>query len=815
MLLQDFNEIDRHLVDAEALFETLSALNELKHWTAADEPTPMIERQLEFWKSLLPIYKGLREKLKATGVGYQGMVYRQAAERIAAYGQTHPDTRFIFIGFNALNTAERTIIRHLLDEGSARIFWDADTHYLDNPIHDAGLFMRQYRKEWNTLEGQLEGISNHLSAPKDIQIIGLPKSVSQAKYCGELIQMLKNEEPSVLGKAALVLSDESLLQPVLHGLPGSLNGVNVTMGYPIEQSPFAQLFRLLFELANEPSFPRWPASRFLEVLAEPHLAQWFKSQGFHPDSIRPNLLRNNPLYLDRASLIEAGIPESVLEILLPKAADLLPLPLTKFFLRLIEALRPVLAASNQLLELEYLHHFHSLFSRLEGLISEYTFLSDIKGLYGLYQQLLREEKIDFQGEPLEGLQVMGMLESRNLDFETVILSSVNEGILPSGKSNNSFIPFDVKREFGMPTYKEKDAVYTYHFYRLLQRAKRIYLLYNTEPQVLEGGEPSRFVHQLKTDPLLGPSVTMKIISPVITGRPQTLPDIPKSQGLLQRLREMGEKGISPTALSLLIEDPIKFYRKQVLRIPDPISLEETVAANTFGTVLHQAMEDLYLPQVGSRLTPEILTAMRADSGAIVTAAFRKHYLGSGQIKGKNLLALEVLKRYASRYLEAEILECSKHRVEVLGVEAKFRRAFPVPGMSGESVYLRGTVDRIERVDGQVRIIDYKTGKVIPSQVRIDSWAGLTTDPKHAKALQLLCYAWMYAGTADELPLQAGILSFKNLRQGRQWFGFKTGGRQTRDLIGKEEILEFERSLGVLLKGLFDPAVPLVTSGPGS
>lgn len=813
VLLQDFNEIDRHLVEADALFETLAALNEIKHWTAGEDPTPMIRRQLAFWKSLQPLYHAFRKILEDAGIGYQGMVYRKATEQLSAHLDTMSETEVVFMGFNALNAAESQIIREMLSAGRARIFWDADTHYVDNPIHDAGLFLRKYRDQWKELGGTLEGISNELATPKEIELVGLPKSVSQAKYCGELLDALSTEDKTLLEQTAVVLSDESMLQPVLHSLPEALDGVNVTMGYPIIQSPFAQLFRLLFECATAPTFPRWPTAKLLEVLEHPHLNTWFESEGFRPGGVRAALVRENSLFCSRQSLRDQGVPDAILELLLPKAGDLLPMPLTRFFLRLIEALRPSLAASRQNVELEYLHHFHSLFSQLEALGREYPFLSDVGGLYSLYQQLLQEAQIDFQGEPLQGLQVMGMLESRNLDFETVILTAVNEGILPAGKSHTSFIPFDVKREFGMPTYKEKDAVYTYHFYRLLQRAKRVFILYNTEPQVIEGGEPSRFIPQLKTDPLLGPSVNMKVVSPLINAMPGNLPEIPKSEALLERLREMARKGFSPTAIASLIEDPLRFYRKNVLRIPDPVSLEETVAANTFGTVLHQAMEDLYAPVVGTSLTTEDINKMKKESGGAITRAFRKHYLKTGEVSGKNLLALEVLKKYAQRYLDSEMALLQQHDIKVLAVEQEFRCPFPVPGLPENTVFLKGLVDRIESVDGQIRIIDYKTGRVIPSQLRIASWEDLISDAKRSKALQILCYAWMYSQDKGNLPIRAGIVSFKSLERGRQWFGYKTDGRKFRESIGIEDLKAFEESLGTLFLQLFDPAVPLVEEGP--
>ncbi len=256
--------------------------------------------------------------------------------------------------------------------------------------------------------------------------------------------------------------------------------------------------------------------------------------------------------------------------------------------------------------LEYLVQLHVVFNEMKEYMNKYDFISDLKSFQSLYKELLAKETLDFYGEPLEGIQIMGMLESRNLDFETVVITSVNEGVLPSGKTNSSFIPFDLKKEFKLPTYKEKDAVYTYHFYRLLQRAKNVYLLYNTEPDVLEGGEKSRFITQLLTEDAGERKITHSVASPAMELPIRENETIEKEISVLNALKERAQKGFSPSSLSQYIRNPIDFYKKYVLGIKESIDVEEVIAANTFGTVIHSSMEALYTPFIGTRLSPEKL-----------------------------------------------------------------------------------------------------------------------------------------------------------------------------------------------------------------
>ncbi len=397
--------------------------------------------------------------------------------------------------------------------------------------------------------------------------------------------------------------------------------------------------------------------------------------------------------------------------------------------------------------MEYLYRFHRLFNQLLNLISVHPFINDVKSLSSLYNELLSSETLDFKGEPLQGLQIMGMLESRNLDFETIILTSVNEGILPSGKSNNSFIPFDLKKYFGLPTYKEKDAVYTYHFYRLLQRAKNIYLLYNTEPDVLEGGEMSRLIRQLLSDENIKNKISQHIAAPLLTPTRHKAEVIEKDESLMALIKTHAQEGFSPSSLSNYIMDPMSFYKRNLLKIEDVMEVEETVAANTFGTIVHDSLEMLYTPFIGSTLDIESLKKTKTAVREVVAQNFAKSMMGGDIEHGKNLLAFNVLVRYVENFIDKEIKEVEKHKIMILGLEQKLRMTLDIPGIPFP-VALKGKLDRIDSKDGSLRIIDYKTGKVEAKNVEIVDWSAIIEDYAHSKAFQLLCYASLYRANAN-------------------------------------------------------------------
>lgn len=810
MVLQDFNEVDRHLISSKKLFSYLTDIQELNHWYLNSEKTSLMQNYIQFWKTLPLLYENYTEQLIDLGIGYQGLIYRMACANLAEYQKSNKEAIHIFIGFNALNTAESYLIQEIISDSKSDIYWDIDTSFLDDPLHDAGYFIRQHKKNWRFLQKHpLKGISNHYKSPKNIQITGVPKNVSQMKYIGHLLEQFSTSSNTKLRNTAVVLGDETLLNPLMNSVPQTVEAVNITMGYPLLKTPLSGVFLQFFELYLSQD-KRGLFYKGVFAFLSNNYIQMILSGG---DQITPNALideikKNNWAYINKDILERLERDYKVPVTLL--SFDQKPLPgiFLQRCLRLVNLLKDRFEEREDYVGLEYLYHFYSLFNQLMVMIQTFPFVDDLKTLYGLFKELLSSETIDFQGEPMEGLQIMGMLESRNLDFETVIIASVNEGILPSGKVSNSFIPFDVKKEFNLPTYKEKDAVYTYHFYRLLQRAKNIYILYNTEADVLEGGEKSRFINQLLTDNHKNQEISHLIATPSIHLKVAPLQSIAKDQQLMNQLQHLGRSGLSPTGLTEYIRNPINFYKKSVLNIKEVLEVEEAIASNTFGTLIHDTLEELYTPFIGTALNSDKLEALKPGIPTIVEKHFKKTYSDYNTTSGKNLIAFHVVCRYINNFLDLEKEAAAQNNIKILGLEEKLSITLEIPGLKFP-VILKGKLDRIDDYNGSIRIIDYKTGHTKRSDVEIHDWSRITSDYEVAKAFQLLCYALMYSVKNPKVLLEAGIISFKNLNAGLLSFGYKTSkGSRTRDTqITHETLGQFKKELYQLISDIYNPALP--------
>lgn len=808
-LLQDFNEIDRYLVDANELFSNLAAIQEINHWSLQNGKTKMMEDYLRFWNGLEPLYHSFTNSLLEQGLGHQGLVYRRACQGLEDYMERNSERTFIFIGFNALNTAESQIFQHILAMPQSEIYWDIDSYFLDDVVHDAGYFIRQHLKDWSYFEqNEMKGVSSNYLSKKYIEIIGIPKNVSQAKYTGQLLSKINEEDSDRLKRTAVVLGDETLLNPILNAVPQEVSAVNITMGYPLNKCPMASLFDQFIELYINRNDEGWFYHSLQAFLAQPYIHILLGDGDDNNIAGVLEIIKNkNWVYIGADKLLGilgGGVPSSLLFF---KEAPS-PQKFIETCLHIIAELKLKLQEREDALSLEYLYHFYTLFNQLFDLVQKYGFVTDLKSLQGIYRELLSSETLDFQGEPLRGLQIMGMLESRNLDFETVIITSVNEGILPSGKSNNSFIPFDLKVNFGLPTYKEKDAVYTYHFYRLLQRAKHVYILYNTEPNVLEGGERSRLISQMLTDANILPDIRETIASPSIMPVLKTLESIAKNKELLLLIKAHASSGFSPTSLSNYIRNPIDFYKRNLLRIDDILEVEETIASNTFGTIVHDTLEDFYKPFLGEYLNKEKLFADKSKIIDLVRHHFSKNYLEGDISRGKNLIAFNVVVRYVENFIDLEIESLKQHQIKIIGLEEKLNVSLDFPEID-YPIFLKGKLDRIDEIDGSIRIIDYKTGKVTTPQVEIVDWDDITREYDYSKAFQLMTYAILYNAKNPVEAIEAGIFSFKNLNSGLLRFGTKEkkGGRKKDNSITQDTLLQFNVQLKKLILEICNPDIP--------
>jgi hypothetical protein len=813
ILLQDFNEIDRYLIPQEQIFDYLNAIKELNHWSLEPNHTDLIKNHLKFWKRLKDYYLEFTETLIKNKQGYQGLIYREASENLEVYLENNSDKTHVFLGFNALNTAESQIIQGLLQNDLAVTYWDIDKTFINDTVHDAGWFTRAHKTKWNYFKNHpFNWETSYYNTPKNIQVVGVPKLVGQAKYVGQILEHLRIENKN-LASVAVVLGEENLLIPVLNSIPKAITKLNVTMGLPLQFVPLASFFEHLFSIHKSNSTTFYYKD-VIAILSHPSVYPLFHIESGNVSSqIVDFIQKNNIVYLSAETLkLQTASHQELIDYLFEPWNNDTHLALNQCS-NLIYKMKASFDQSgkNNGLKLEYLYRFHTLFNQLSELNTTYKYLDSIAALHSVYKELLSYETMDFKGEPLEGLQIMGMLESRVLDFETVIITSVNEGILPSGKTNNSFIPFDVKIENGLPTFKEKDAVYTYHFYRLLQRAKNVYILYNTEIDALKGGEKSRFITQLEIEDIH--KIKHSIASPNVPIIEHQLQHITKTPLVLERIKELCGKGFSPSSLSNYIRNPLDFYFDKILGIKEFDEVEENIAANTMGSVIHNTLEEFYQPLEGEFLTIAHLTDFKKRIKITVTKHFEALYHQGDFTKGKNLIIFEIAQRYISNFINLEIESIKNgNEIKIISIESDESIAIKIDGLDFP-IKLKGKVDRVDEFNGVTRVVDYKSGKLEQGKVELVDWADLTTDyDKYSKSFQILCYAFMmYKNKRITLPIEAGIISFKNLSGGFLKFGTKpsSGSRKKIQIITEETLDHFEEELKTLIAEICNPDIDFV------
>lgn len=814
-LLQDFNEIDRYLLNPSYVLTYLENIQEIEHWAVdVDKRTTMIEAYLEFWKLLPSYYNTLYAHLLEKGTGYQGLIYREAVRNIHHFSNANK-SHLVFAGFNALNAAEEKIIQHLLSQGQAHVYWDIDYAFLSDPYHDAGLFIRRFRKEWKQYaQNDFEWITEEFGKPKNIHIIGTPKTVGQAKIAGEIIERLQSEGHS-LDRTALVLGEENLLIPMLYSLPANVGSLNITMGYSSRNNPAQILVQKLFKMhtnalnRSEKSYTLY-YREVLDILTHP-LVEPYAGASYLVDTIN----KNNITFFSVSKLFEIQSNANPFFELLFTRWEHNGGAILGRFTDILLALKSFLSNDDEedKISKAFLYSIFKVINKLTNYYEVHPQMDSLPVLHAIYKQVIDLAEVSFEGEPLSGLQIMGVLESRVLDFENVIITSMNEGKFPAGKTQNSFIPYDVKRELGLPTFKEKDAIYSYHFYHLLMRAKNVYLLYNTESEGLDAGERSRFLTQLEIEKQPAHNLSSVIYNAHLPEKAYEPMQVPKTEKVMARLHEIATvKGFSPSALTGYLRNPMQFYYQRILRISEADEVEESIALNTLGTIIHGALEELYKPVTGKFLTVQDIDNMAALANDEVMRQFISVYKEGEIKKGRNLLAFEVAKRNVHNFLKQEKLGIANgDAVKVLALEEKFSRVLE-DGRLPYPVIISGNIDRIEERNGRIRITDYKTGKVEKGNVVLKNWDGLTADIKNDKIIQLLCYVFMYEHEAKGREIEAGIISFKNMKSGFMGFNFKDGidkSAPVLDVVDANILEEFKSQLIVLINEILNAEIPFV------
>ena len=837
MLLGDFDEIDQYLADGEKVFQYLDEIKAMKHWNPDGKPLTSFElNYLRFYNSLAPAYKLFREELLKNNEAYFGLAFDTLLNDIENKSFTEWDS-IIFAGFNALTAAEEKLLKYLIGAGKAEIYWDADDYYLLDPRQEAGRFLREYVHK-NTF-GPLNWIGDSLSKDeKSVNIIGVPGNVGQAKLAGGLILEAIRKKGTADG-VALVLVDEGLLLPVLNSIPAETGDFNVTMGFPLKQTPVFSLLNLMISMfANAKRFAQ-PATD-VQAGDNPVLRFYYKDiQRFlsHPFIISTELnLRSGSEKSAKTTVSKSFYTrEELLQLLhhfnvslsevfaaYLKKEQIEPGDVLKLIRDIISFLRDTYSPpdndeinsgkQSNSIESEYLYHAAQLCLKLDTITNDPELKPDIETVQSLVSNLIAGMRLPFYGEPLNGLQVMGMLETRLLDFTDVIMISVNEGLLPRGKHQSTFIPDEVRTHFGMQRYTERTAVFAYHFYRLMQRVENAWLIYNTEGDELGGGEKSRFISQLMYElPSINSKLTIteQTISVVPGNTSAAAISVEKTPQIVERLRYLAERGLSPTALAMYMKCKLQFYFSQVLRISEPDQVSETIDAATLGEIVHEALHKTYEARKNSLITPDILVAMLPEAMLQVQAAFASKFNTQELTTGKNLLIVKVAESMVKRFLLAEKkhIELSGASIEILMLEENLDSEIEIADpQSGElyKVKIHGKADRIDKAGGVTRIIDYKTGKVEVKDLKLDQISNFAEKADPGKLLQVLAYALMFRDKHkhEHMELISGIISLRKTSA----YLFKTDINKSA-LIDNDLLDAFKKELEVIVGSIYNTSEP--------
>lgn len=857
ILLSDFDDVDKNLADASQLFrnireqaeytDTLEHLSEeqvesirlfFKNFNP-DRKTELKERFLENWNILYEVYEDLHNQLLLKGMAYEGMLHRRVAEQLKSQGpQGFPYHTYAFVGFNVLNECEKLLFSLLHKAGKALFYWDYDQFYLQNPRHEAGRFMRQNLEQFpNSLSKVHFDLLN--TTRKDIRFISASTENAGARFLPEWIRQLQAENDFKPEETAVILCNEGLLLPVLHSVPDEVHELNVTMGFPLEQTPICNLANQIAALHADGFLPgktdRYNHRWVLPILQHPLI----RLQSAEADLLEQQLKRANSFRPTVAELQQG----SLLTTIFTPART--PVELTACLLSTFTQLIPAEseeADSYDPLHAEALFRCHNLTTRLAGLLQENLQELSLPTFRKLLQQVLSGANIPFSGEPVRGLQIMGLLETRNLDFKNILMLSVNEGMLPKGASDTSFIPYNLRKAFGLTTMEHKDSIFAYYFFRLLQRAENISLVYNTATEGLNRGEMSRFMLQLLMES--NHSVTrFNLTSGIELTAARTL-SIQKTPEILDTLRQRyileGARSLSPTALNSLLECPLRFYFHYVAGLQEPDQVSEDIDGAMLGNFFHHAAEYIYtsiLLRKSARPSNQdaVLKAIREKTlnteikagtlRGIIDAAdldpwlknvqsieqvvdlfFRIDFFQlneheeAPQYNGEQLVRRTIVTGFLKTLLK---LDRDRTPFELLGLE------LPVVGeLQNLDVRIGGTIDRLDRKDGVLRILDYKTGGNPKTPVDVE--ALFAEDAERAShVFQIFLYASILQLQMPEADICPELLYLHKAAVSDFEPGISMGSGKIKQVITSFKPFEetFNSNINNLIINLFNPEIP--------
>lgn len=732
MLIADFDDADKNMADTHALFSNLKDLNELMdnydfleegqkealsqffHNFSINQVTELKQRFISMWNVLGDIYVEYKALLESQSIAYEGMLYRQVIEQLDV--EALPYNKYIFVGFNVLNKVEHTLFKKLNEAGKAMFYWDYDTFYLNKTPHEAGEFIRRNLRDFPS---ELPtSFFDNLNQPKEVTFIESPTENGQVRY---LPQWIRENLTSQEKETAVVLCNEALLQPVLHALPDNVKHINITMGFPLSQTPAYSFVNALMELHTSgynPNNGRYLFAEVISVLKHPYTRQLSPEA----EKLEQTLTRDNRFYPLPSELKQ----DNVLELLFtPRRNNLDLCSMLSEALKEVAVIYQQQAASHSdafdQLYRESLFKTYTLVNRFHTLIES----KELNVQAGTFQRLLTRvmssSSIPFHGEPAIGMQVMGVLETRNLDFRHLIMLSVNEGQLPKAGGDSSFIPYNLRKAFGMTTIDHKIAVYAYYFYRLMQRAEKVTLVYNTATDGINRGELSRFMLQFLIE--WGYPVLRKQLEAAQSPQDSTPIIIEKTPDVMERMKSVFDIRnnpkalISPSALNCYLDCPLKFYYKYIALLSAPDEVTADIDSAKFGSIFHYAAEHIYkdLTAHGKLISKENLETLLKDEVRLQTYVdngFKELFFNLPQneqpeYNGIQLINSAVIVKYIQQLLRNDLRYAP---FTFVGSEQRIFENIEIYTPTGDiQSRIGGIIDRIDSKGESLRIVDYKTG----------------------------------------------------------------------------------------------------------
>lgn len=794
MLLNDFDDVDKYLVDAQQLFRNIYDLKEIDdgfNYLTEDQINairrfwsnflPIGENEkkkdfLEMWEVLYQLYTTLREKLQKKGLAYEGMIFREVAEKtIRKEDLSHSFEKIIFVGLNGHSKSEETLLRYLQKQGVADFYWDYSSPLVRDVNNKASFFIDKNRM---LFPSQLSLMPEEQTFDKPIiEAVGIPSAIGQAKYVHSIIKSLFEEKQITSSDQALntavVLPDENLLLPTLYSIPEEIDKINVTMGYNLSNSSIAGLMEYIFELQRNVRKSNDSIGFYYRpVLSILNHRYILTIEGETVKALKDSIIKYNKIIVPADSfknypllkLIFAPIEDW--QDIAGYLKNILARLQTSFSIRRIDEDEENVNVRSIDIECEFIIEYYKTINKLEDTLSDIIPQMSIETYFKLLKKLIVGISVPFSGEPLAGLQIMGVLETRALDFDNLIILSMNEGIFPMKKATNSFIPYNLRRGFDLPTYEHQDSIFSYHFYRLINRAKRIYLLYDTRTEGLQTGEISRYFNQIKylypeTYDIREKLAVYKVSS--TESLTITIQKTPQILEKLDRFLEGGDRSLSASAINMYLNCPLQFYFSVVEEMAEEDEIAETVESSTFGTIFHYVMESIYKQFEGKMVTADLLHKIIKDNAALtdyIEKSFAKNYFKTDRqrsLTGQNYLTGEVLRKYVKQVLLTDakltpfIYTESEKRINLL---------YPLP--AGKKVFLKSFIDRVDVVKGHTRIIDYKSGKGVLRFRSMEDLFDKELKDRPKAVMQVFMYAHLYLLEQPEEILEPGIYYLRNL-----------------------------------------------------